>query len=171
MNGKTKTNDQNSAEQPHVFSQRLPTVFEIWVLLTQLTEGMLKANDRELRPCGVSSIQFTVLWVVSTASDPPTASEIARRIQRRPSSTYALLDRMEKQGLVKIIRITKGKPEVRVVTTKKGEETYLKARDMLHIIPRIMNSLSKKELEQFEATLRTLRTRTYAELAEEPTYP
>ncbi len=167
----TKNNALSGSEQPQGFTERLPTAYEIWVLLTQLTEGMLKASDKELKPCGISSVQFTVLWVVSTASEPPTASELARRVQRRPSSIYALLDRMEKQGLLKVIRTTKGKPEVRAVVTKKGKETFLKARGMQHIVPKIMKALSQKELEQFEVALRTLRARTYSELADEPPFP
>lgn len=172
MSIKIKNKVRNgSSEQSQEVTERLPTVYEIWVLLTQLTEGMLKANDKDLRPCGISSVQFTVLWIVSTASEPPTASELARRVQRKPSSIYALLDRMEKQGLLKIVRTTKGKPEVRALLTKKGEEIYHNARNALRTIPRIMKSLPKSDLVQFEANLRTLRTRTYSELADEPSFP
>ena len=171
MTTKNKTTVHTDSKQKQRAPEQLPTVYEIWVLLTQLTEGMLKANDKDLRQYGLSSIQFTVLWIVSTSAEPPTASKLARRVQRRPSSIYALLDRMEKQGLLKIVRTTKGKPEVRAALTKKGEEAYRESRKMLHTIPRIMKALSKKELEQFEATLRTLRAKTYSELADEPSFP
>ncbi len=171
MSTKNTKNIPNDSKIPQGFPERLPTVYEIWVLLTQLTEGMLKASDKELRPYGISSIQFTVLWVVSTADEPPTASELARSVQRRPSSIYALLDRMEKQGLLKIVRTTRGKPEVRAVVTKKGEETYLRARAIQKTVPRIMKALSEEELKQFEASLRTLRAKTYSELADEPSFP
>ena len=171
MTNTVQSKVHNGSEHPRGATESLPEEYEIWVLLTQLNEGMLKASDKELKPYGISSIQFAVLWVVKTADAPPTASELARMVQRRPASMYALLDRMEKQGLLRCVRSTKGKPEVRAVLKKKGEETYHQVRRTRLVIPRILGALSAKEQEQFKTTLRKLRARTFSELAEEPSFP
>ncbi|MBM3132563.1 MAG: winged helix DNA-binding protein [Chloroflexi bacterium] len=142
---------------------------EIWILLNQLTEGMLKARDSELRPFGVSSIQLGVMYAVNTSGGAPTASDISRILLRRPASIYELLGRMENQGLVKCSRTTEGKKEVRVALTEKGDSIY--RQHTRQVIPRILGELSQDEREQFKSILRRLRTRTYAELAEQPAYP
>lgn len=142
---------------------------EIWVLLTQLTEGMLKARDNELKPFGVSSIQVGVMYAVKTAGGAPTASEISRLLLRKPASVYELLNRMENQGLVRCLRTSEGRKEVRVTLTEKGETIY--RQHTRQVIPRILGELTPEERGQFRAILRRLRTRTYAELAEHPAYP
>lgn len=142
---------------------------EIWVLLNQLTEGMLKARDNELKPFGVSSIQVGVMYAVKISGGAPTASEISRILLRKPASMYELLNRMENQGLVRCVRNTEGKKEVRVILTEKGETIY--RQHTRQVIPRIFGELTPEEREQFKAILRRLRTRTYAELAEQPAYP
>lgn len=145
--------------------------YEIWILLTQVTEGMLKARDAELRPFGLSAIQFALLWAVETAGGSLTASELVRRLMRQPASIYQLLDRMEGQGLVRCLRSAEGRREVRVEITKKGAEAYHQARHARQVIPRILGGLTAEERDTLKTILEKLRTRVYGEVAEQPYQP
>lgn len=142
---------------------------EIWVLLGQVSDGMLKARDNELRPYGLSSIQVGVLYAVTAAGGSLNGIEISRRLARRPASVYQLLERMEKQGLVNCIRNSEGKREVRVELTDKAKDLY--RNHSRQVIPRILGTLSTREREQFKGVLRKLRTKVYEELAEQPSFP
>lgn len=143
--------------------------YDIWVLLGQVSDGMMRARDNELRPFGLSSIKVGVLYAVKAAGGSLTAIEISRRLVRRPATIYQLLDRMERQDLLTCIRSTEGKREVRVELTDTGEEAY--RSHARQVIPRILGSLSNKERVQFTTTLRKLRTKVFEELAEQPAFP
>jgi DNA-binding MarR family transcriptional regulator len=143
--------------------------YDIWVLLGQVSDGMMRARDNELRSVGLSSIKVGVLYTVKAAGGSLTAIEISRCLVRRPATIYQLLDRMEKQGFITCIRSTEGKREVRVELTEKGEEAY--RSHSRQVIPRILGSLSVKERDQFKSTLKKLRIKVFEELAEQPMLP
>jgi len=144
--------------------------YEFFILMIQGVEGLLKAREAELRPLGISAIQAGLMYVVKTAETALTASQIARRLLRQPAGIYKLLERMEKQGLVKCIRNNEGKREVRVLLTQKGEEAY---RNMgkRYVIPNILAKLSSEKRSQLKEILMELRETTYAELGPRPLFP
>jgi len=168
MNDENRTDPELTSPGTETGGVSLAEEYEIWILLTQVTEGMLKSRDSELRPFGLSAIQFALLWVVKTADAAPTASEIARRLMRQPASIYQLLDRMEAQGLVRCVRSAEGKREVRVEVTEKGAEAYRQARHARQVIPRILGALTVEERDVLKAVLEKLRVRVYGEVAEQP---
>ena len=144
--------------------------YEFWILMTQVVEGLMKVNENELRPLGISPIQLGVMYVVSTAREPLTGSEIARRLVRRPQSVHQVLVRMEKLGMIRRIRNSEGKREVPIELTEKGEELFVEA-GKIHIVPEIMGQLSPQEREQVRTILEKLRTATYERLAPQPPFP
>ena len=105
------------------------------------------------------------------AGVPPTPSEISRALFRKPATIYAMLDRMEKQGLVDLTRNSEGKRQVLVALTEKGEEIYRRQREERKVIPRILGSLSREEREQLKTILDRLRRKTFEELIVKPFYP
>lgn len=144
--------------------------YEFWILMTHVVEGLMRVNENELRPLGISPIQLGVMYVVSAAKEPLIGSEIARRLVRRPQSVHQVLDRMEKQGMVRRIRNTEGKREVPIELTEKGEELFVEA-GKIHIVPEIMGQLSSQERKQVRSILEKLRTATYRRLAPQPSFP
>ncbi len=170
-------NTMNSTANNKVYtdSEQQTTVtlaeeYEFFLQMAQVVEGIFKARENELKPFGITPIQAGLMYVVKTAESPLTASEIARKLLRQPASIYQLLDRMEGQGLVKCMRNTEGKREVRVKMTKKGEEAYRK-QVKRHVIPKILGQLSAEEREQLNRILGKLRVAVYAELAPKPLAP
>jgi DNA-binding MarR family transcriptional regulator len=144
--------------------------YDFFLLMSQVVEGMVKVRENELKPYGITPMQVGLMYVVKASKSALSPSQIARRLLRRRPSVHQLLDRMEDQGLVKRIKDVKGKREVKVILTKKGEETY-RQLPQRQAIPRILGQLSTEERKQLRAVLEKLRTATYAELAPKPMYP
>ena len=146
---------------------------EFWGQLRLVSDAMLRVREKELRPFGDSAIQVATLYclrVMHERSVKPTLSEIARWLFREPSSTISLLNRMEQQGLVKLVRSSTGKRQVLVETTEKGKEIYRREAQKMHVNHRVLATLSPKERQQLKSILQKLRTKLFEELAEEPPY-
>jgi len=98
--------------------------YNLWVLMRQTRDAMMKAREKELEKYGISSIQAAVLFTVKAIGPEATPAEISRRLVREPHSVSGLLSRMEKQGLVKRVKDLPKRNMVRVVVTDKGEAAY-----------------------------------------------
>lgn len=164
---KTNTDSGSKRSQKSAVTREEGRLFQL--ILHQVVQGMLKARENELKPFGISNIQAGVMYFVEAAKEPLTASQIARRILLKPSSTYHMLNKMEKQGLVRLVRKTEGKREVRVMMTKKGDEIY--SSHKREVIPKILGKLLPEERNQLHEILMKLRDAIYAELAPPPLFP
>lgn len=145
--------------------------YELWSLLGQVNDGMLRARDNELRQFGISAVQVAILYAIKTIGHPPTQSEIARWVVRKPHTVAAALERMERQGLITQARSTGGRREVRVEVTQKGEEAYRRQHRQRRVIPAILSSLTPRERDLLRATLKKLRDSTLTELVPMPPFP
>ncbi|MCX5999499.1 MAG: hypothetical protein NTU41_07885 [Chloroflexi bacterium] len=64
---------------------------EIWILLSQLSDAMLKARENELVPLGLSAVQVGVMYVIRILNKGgivATPSEISRWVFREPHTPY-----------------------------------------------------------------------------------
>ena len=121
--------------------------YELWSLLGQVNDGMLRARDNELRQFGISAVQVAILYAIKTLGHSPTQSEIARWVVRKPHTVAAALERMERQGLIRQVRSAGGRKQVRVEVTDKGEEAYRRQHRQRRVIPAILGSLTPEERE------------------------
>ncbi len=140
--------------------------YNLWVLLHQTTDAALRARQKELDQSGISVIEVRVLVVIQAIGEKTTPSEISRRIFREPHSVSALLNRMEKRGLVRKTQDLHRKNLVRVSITEKGQQAYHKStrRKSIH---KIISSLSKEERQQLRSCLEKLRNKAFKELTVE----
>ncbi len=145
--------------------------YELWTLLNQVNDGMLRARDNELRQFDTSSVQVGIMYALKNMKHSPTQSEIAKWVFRKPHTVAAALERMERQGLVKQERNAGGKKQVRVEMTEKGKEMYQQQSKHRRAIPAILGSLASEERALLQDLLRKLRARTLAELAVKPPFP
>ena len=141
--------------------------YNLWVLLNQTTEAILKARQKELDQYNISTIKAAALLVIETIGHKPTPTEISRRLLRRPHSVSGLLSRMEKQGLVRQVKDLDRKNLVRVELTEKGHEAYYQSTKRESIC-QIMSSLSKKKRQQLISSLQILRDKALKRLAPGP---
>ncbi len=136
--------------------------YELWGLLDQAAHAMERAREDELRPIGLSMMHAAVLYIVKAGKGPVTPAQISRWLFREPHSVSGLLQRMEKQGLVKRAKDLERKNVVRVTLTEQGEEAYRRATEMKPIL-RVMSLLSPEERDSLRAYLKTVRDKALEE--------
>src|SRR5512136_2192970 len=116
----------------------------LWARLFMATKVVERAREIELSRADVSLIQAMVLHVLKIATEPLTPTKLARMLCREPHSMSALIDRMERQGLVEKKHDLSRKNLVRVVLTAKGNEAFQRQRS-INIVPNITATLTKEE--------------------------
>ena len=102
----------------------LNAVARMWTTLLQASDAASKASTKMLRPLGVSLPQARVLLVLSRSSSPLTRTEISRIVMRRPHTITALLNGMQRGGLIRRIKDDRNQQLVRIVMTEKGREIW-----------------------------------------------
>lgn len=140
--------------------------YELWLLCHQFHDVMVRIREEELRrQAGISRMQAAVLFIVKSIKGPATPAEISRWMFREPHTVSGLLNRMEKQGLVKKVKDLERKNLIRVVITDKGEEAYRRSREM-KAVRSIMSSLSEEKKDNLRRYLETLRNKALEEFRE-----
>lgn len=132
--------------------------YNLWVLLRQTRDAMSKAREGELEKYGISSIQAAVLFTIQAIGPNATPAEISRRLVREPHSVSGLLNRMQKQGLIRRVKDLPKRNMVRVVMTQKGEEAYRQSTRRLSMHETI-SALTEEERNQIWNLLEKLRDR------------
>lgn len=145
--------------------------YELWTLLNQVNDGMLRVRDKELRPLSVSTVQVAILYALAKGGQPMTQSEVASWVFRKPHTVAAALKRMEERGLVVQSREVEGKRQMRVEMTQKGLALFRRQHRRREAVSRVLTSLDAEERRQLRALLRRLRARTMVELAAKPPSP
>jgi len=140
--------------------------YNLWVLLHQTTDATLRARQKELDQFGISVVEVGVLEIIQTSDEEVTPSEISRQIFREPHTVSALLNRMEKKGLLTKTKDLDRKNMVRVSITEKGQQAYDNSTERKSIY-RILSSLSEEERPQLRSCLEKLRNKAFKELTEE----
>jgi DNA-binding MarR family transcriptional regulator len=142
------------------------------VLLAHTAEAIFKVRQRELHQYGMTMEKTALLFIVDFSNNQAKPSDLARWIFREPNAVTGLLNRMEKEGLVRRVKDLDKKNFVRVEMTPKGRQYYLKAVKT-ESVRKVLSSLSKEQSEQLDVTLQTLWKAALAELgtAWQPAFP
>lgn len=132
----------------------------VWMLLSQVRKELLMVSDQELKKrFGVSTVQMGVLYALNEASESgitPTISDLARSILRKHNTVSVILRGMEKRGLITMDRSHKGKRNVTVRITEKGQEIFTAIEGKRENIKTIIGSLTVKERQQLITLLQKL---------------
>jgi DNA-binding MarR family transcriptional regulator len=131
-------------------------VAKMWTVLPQAADATFRAASKALRPVGVSVQQARVLRILSMSSPPPTCSEISRIVMRKPHTVTALLNGMQKAGLIKRIKDKGNRKLVKVVMTPKGREV-LKQILQTPLSLEFTSFLSIEEFHQLVSMLEKVR--------------
>ena len=138
--------------------------YNLWVLLGQAAQAAFKARERELNQYGISAMQAAALFVIQAIGDQATPAKISRWLFRESHTISGLLDRMEREGLVKRVKDLDRKNLVRVVMTEKGQQAYRESTKG-QSIHKLMSSLSEKERQELRSCLERLRNKALEDLA------
>jgi DNA-binding MarR family transcriptional regulator len=134
-----------------------------WSTFNQAYWVVIRVAEAELRTLDLTMIQAAVLYWVKTSKEPPTPADLSRLLFRRPHTVSDLLNRMEKQGLVRRKKDSRRKNVSRVVLTEKGEEAFRRQKDV-GAVARILSELTAEETETALAALEKLRKKAIEEL-------
>ena len=130
----------------------------LWIMLEHAHSAVVAAREKELSEHGVSMMKAEVLSVVDRIGDEATPAEISRWILRRSHSVSGLLDRMEKDGLIKRTKDLDRKNLVRVTITEKGYKALNKSREGKSI-HRSMAAIPEENRQKFYDQLEKIRDR------------
>ncbi len=146
--------------------------YELWWLMMLTRRAMYRVRAKELFEYGITPEESAVLFVIRNIGDSATPAEISRWILREPHSTWGLIDRMKKQGLVAKSKDLYKKNLIRVTITEKGEQAFNQATKKKSI-HRIMAILTEEERRQAWKCLWKLGNEASKELgiSTEPPYP
>ncbi len=135
------------------------SILRTFILFTQASDAVMKyANAHFYRKNSLSTIKFMVLQILSANGGTMTPSEIAEWVSRERHNITTLIDRLERDELVRTERSDKDRRFKNVMLTDKGRsvltETVLTARE---IINRTMFSISESDVALLERLSKTLR--------------
>ena len=143
------------AEMSHPINQSLVTdnininsenSHDIWVLLDRTHFAVTRSRLLELAQFNLTKEQAQVLYVLRFFGGSATMTQIASFTLRQRHSVSTLINRMEKAGLVKKVKVSKDKI-FKVVMTKKGKDRYEKVtRESIEMVFSSLSSGDKRKL-------------------------
>lgn len=128
---------------------------EIAVMLRQIVLLMTKARRNELAHLGITPPQIGVIHFVQKFQTPCTVIQLRESMRRSNSSMVAIINRMERKGLVKRQKDSRSKKYTRIFLTDKGKDIYKKAVD-LGSFTTIVSSLPQEDQQRLKSYLTTL---------------
>jgi MarR family transcriptional regulator for hemolysin len=136
-----------------------------WAMLRQAWTAVNKVAEARLAKAGLTPEKAAVLWACRDYPGTITPAEIARLTFRENQTIAGLLNRMEKDGLVKRIPKRKGHPFTEIKLTTRGEEACGPGVEIYKkLIQGLVSDLPKGEQEQLQKLLRGLRDKMLDEL-------
>jgi len=140
--------------------------YNLIALINQTGHAFSLARTRELSAHGLSMMRAAVLLVLQVRDNNATPTEISQWLLREPHTISALLDRMEKDGLIRRYRDLHKRNTVRVAMTEKGRNAYQESltRETFH---NVMSVLTPDEREQLRHVMTKLWLRVLQEVKHE----
>ena len=138
--------------------QRLKT----WILCHQCYNLVFKCEDAVFAKVGLTTQQHMVLLAIKYINDPVTVSEVAHWLDRNPNGISTLVDRMEKDGLVKRSRDLRDRRSVRLVMTRKGKDILEQATmSGWELAQEILSCLSDEDMRTLNSFLERMREKAF----------
>lgn len=131
-------------------------LYYLWVLFSQTRDAIAKAWERELQTLDISERHAQMLFIIKLIGRNATPAKVARWVFREPHTISEILNRMEKQGLIRKVNDLDRKNQVRIEITEKGEAEYQRSF-IPRSIPEILCVLPEEERKQFVGLLMKLR--------------
>jgi len=140
-------------------------LLKTWLLLHQTCNIMIKAEDAVFGKVGLTTQQNAVLHAMRYIKAPVTPSEAASWLDRNTNTITTLVDRMEKDGLVRRARDLKDRRSVRLQMTKKGEEVLAQSSKLgWQLVQETLVGLSEEEIQVLIKLLETIREKVFDNL-------
>lgn len=136
-----------------------------WLLLHQTYHLIVRSEDNVFSKAGITTQQHSVLMAIRYMQTPVTPTDVANWLDRNPNGISMLIDRMEKDGLVKRIRDLRDRRSVRLEITEKGNEILDEATFIgWQLIEKILSSVQEDELLILTDLLEKVREKAFENL-------
>ncbi len=134
-------------------------ILRTFILFVQAGDVTMRyANSHFYRKEGLSVIKVIVLRVLAANGGTMTPSQIAEWTFRERHNITTLIDRLKRDGLVRVERNNRDKRFVNVSLTAKGRKVLKQAMPVAkEIVNRVMLSISEGDTILLEKSLRVLR--------------
>lgn len=134
------------------------TAMTTWTMLRQTYTAVNKVAEVKLAKVGLTPEKAGVLWACRDYPGTVTPAEIARLMFRENQTIAGLLNRMEKDGLVKRVPKRKGHPFTEVKLTERGRELCEPGIEVLKtLILALASDMSVEQQKRLQDELRPLR--------------
>ena len=141
------------------------TAMTTWTVLRQALTAVNKVAEAKLAKVGLTPEKAAVLWFCRDYPGTLTPAEIARLTFRENQTIAGLLNRMEKDGLVKRVPKRKGHPFTEVKLTDKGKEVCGPGVEVYKkLITGLVSDLSEEDQEHLQKVLGGLRDKMMQEM-------
>ena len=125
-------------------------------LISQTRHLIQKARLKELAPYKISPRKAATLMTIVASGGEVSAYKIAKWFILEPSSISLLLQRMDKEGLIKRIKTQDNRRSYRLELTDKGSKVYNEVKSY-ESFRRAMAVLTKEQRKQLKSLLTILR--------------
>ena len=146
--------DQNPEYRKYV--PFLGSNYNLYLLLYLTHAALFNARYREIRGFGLTSMELALLTVVDGLGDAATPSEISRWMMRKRPTVSGLLDRMERNGLVKRSPYRGSRKLKQVTMTDKGRRALDKANQK-DVWKTIIGAMPDDDFKQLWSLLERLK--------------
>jgi len=152
------------------------SAFTTYTVLRQTWAAVNKVAETKLAKVGLTPEKTAVLWACRDYPSTLTPAEIARLLFRENQTVAGLLNRMEKEGLVKRIPKRKGHPYTEVKLTAKGEKACAPGIEVMkRVVTELVAHLPVEKQEQLQDSMRMIREKAldtlHLEVTTPPGYP
>jgi DNA-binding MarR family transcriptional regulator len=127
--------------------------YELWGLYVRISNLIGKAREIELARYGVTREQSHILHILNDSRGVATLNQIAATSLRRHNTVSAIIQRMEKSGLVSRNRNSDTR-EYQISITEKGQHLYEKTPKVS--IDMVFSVLTNNEKQTFVRYLNKL---------------
>ena len=125
------------------------------MILDQTRDTLIRAVELELKQSRISFAQARILYSLTQAKNGMTQGDLSKWHLRNLNTISTLINRMEKEGLVKKTK-SKDDGRVHVTLTQKGSEVWDEVSERAIFLT--FSVLSEKEKKQLNVLLKKLRT-------------
>jgi len=124
------------------------------VLVNRVAKAWREELDRRLRPLGLTRVQWQALLLIARAGGALTQREIAEQLDIGAPATVALVDRMERDGLVERTAVPGDRRRNAVRTTPSSRRLLARIESAAGTLRReILGGLTRQEAETLHALL------------------
>ena len=121
-------------------------------------EVLARYLEVELRPHGASLIRFHIMSTLFRNGGEMTPSEIAESVFREKNSVTAVINTLEREGVVRREPSTDDRRSVRVIITDKGWQEANRLNPIAQELSRrALSCLDRENIKELVETMRTVR--------------